>query len=363
MSRVRAHFKVHLSVLSHPKMIEVVSDPRLFATWVRLGMLAVERYAARTGDRFAISSGDLLAVTGASNPGAAMNAVQALVRRSPVRIEPRGSHFVVTFPNLARKQGLSAAEEPSGKAAAETEPSRGQDGAESQPSRRRDARANHAKSQRFVRKNGTRMCASESESDSEVEEISSSGGGALPVNSAHDDSRAPRARARRPRVEGAPAQPAQSELIPGGESGVGSDRAPPAWALELADLLAQHVGSVPGGRIPRGCRLPWAREIARIPLEVRSFRGAWPPLLRERIEWLFGPENLGREFEIVVRSGRSLREKWPKIEAAVRRRAREELPRPSARAARMERQLSQYEGRSPKEEEGPVIDAEFEREP
>ena len=49
--------------------------------------------------------------------------------------------------------------------------------------------------------------------------------------------------------------------------------------------------------------------------------------LGEKIEvaivWALGPENLGREYEVVIRSGRSLREKWPKLVAAARRRRNE----------------------------------------
>lgn len=37
------------------------------------------------------------------------------------------------------------------------------------------------------------------------------------------------------------------------------------------------------------------------------------------IRWALGPQNLGQEYEVVIRSGRALREKWPKLRAAAKR--------------------------------------------
>jgi len=58
---------------------------------------------------------------------------------------------------------------------------------------------------------------------------------------------------------------------------------------------------------------------------VAELRNGRPPedLVGAGIEWALGPENLGREYEVVIRSGDSLRRKWPQLVAAARRRQRE----------------------------------------
>jgi hypothetical protein len=104
----------------------------------------------------------------------------------------------------------------------------------------------------------------------------------------------------------------------------------PEWALTLSDLLIEKVREVPGGRIPRGARPSWAREIAKLPGEVPSLaaNGDDPAMhIEAGIRWALGPENVGRDFEVVVRSGKALREKWPKLVAAARRQRAKTAPR------------------------------------
>ena len=104
--RVAPHFKIHTSIGNHRKMIDVYSDDRLLAMWVRIGVLGIERYADRTEDSFVLSNTDLVHVTGCANPGAAWGKLKALTKRSPLTVEAEGSHWRLTFPNFARKQGF-----------------------------------------------------------------------------------------------------------------------------------------------------------------------------------------------------------------------------------------------------------------
>ena len=46
MPKVKKHFKVHLSLENHRKTAAIYSSNRLLALWVRLGMTAVDHFAA-----------------------------------------------------------------------------------------------------------------------------------------------------------------------------------------------------------------------------------------------------------------------------------------------------------------------------
>jgi hypothetical protein len=105
---------------------------------------------------------------------------------------------------------------------------------------------------------------------------------------------------------------------------------PPAdWSLALSELLVELVTPVPGARIPQGARARWAREIEALAREAPELRanGTSPAdKIEAAIRWAFGPENLGLEYEVVIRSGGALREKWPKLVNAARR-ARQSAPK------------------------------------
>lgn len=92
-------------------------------------------------------------------------------------------------------------------------------------------------------------------------------------------------------------------------------------SLRLASLLSELLQNVPGARIPRGARRRWGREIDRLIREAPELREAEDPYphLEAAVRWALGPDNLGQPYEVVIRSGSSLREKWPKLVAAARR--------------------------------------------
>lgn len=126
----------------------------------------------------------------------------------------------------------------------------------------------------------------------------------------------------------APAEPPDPEAEPAAQHEVSTKPRKaaeplPAWVLRLADLLIELVTPVPGARVPGGARLRWGIEILRMTREIPEIEKLDEPgrekLIEFGIRWAFGPDNLGGEYEVVVRSGASLREKWPQLVSQARR--------------------------------------------
>jgi hypothetical protein len=99
-------------------------------------------------------------------------------------------------------------------------------------------------------------------------------------------------------------------------------RVPAAWSIRCSEILIELLRPVAGARIPRGSRDRWAAEIEALAREAPELSNGSDPSqhIEAAIRWALGPDNLGREYEVVIRSGRSLREKWPKLVAAAKRR-------------------------------------------
>lgn len=81
------------------------------------------------------------------------------------------------------------------------------------------------------------------------------------------------------------------------------------WAEPIAARLLELVGAnVPGARKPKS-PAAWATEIRRIEDD--------PAAIASTVEWLYA-ENQRREYPFVVQSGTALREKYGRIQAAMR---------------------------------------------
>ncbi len=117
MARTYRHFKVHVSVLSHRKMKDVVRDPELFSLWVKLGLLAIESWAAKHDEEFYVSDRQLVGLTSKSRPSSAYRVMRRLVDRSSLSAQYRDTsgslvdHYCdgiwqVQFTNLLKKQGF-----------------------------------------------------------------------------------------------------------------------------------------------------------------------------------------------------------------------------------------------------------------
>ncbi len=107
MSRVRPHFKVHTSLKSHRKTSDLASNDHLFATYVRLGMLFIERWGAKTGDKLLLSDKDLAQVTNRKRRDISEKTLRDLAEVSPISLRLLGEVWEITFPNFAIKQGFA----------------------------------------------------------------------------------------------------------------------------------------------------------------------------------------------------------------------------------------------------------------
>lgn len=101
------HFKVHCSIQNHEKTAAMSADNDLFALYVRLGILAVERFADRTGGTFIISDRELPRLTGKGRLDVARTLLSRLAHVSPTSASREGDIWRITLPNFAKKQGFA----------------------------------------------------------------------------------------------------------------------------------------------------------------------------------------------------------------------------------------------------------------
>lgn len=100
------HFKVHCSVRNHAKTAKMFTENDLLATWVRLGILAVERFADRTGNSFRVSDHELVAITGKGRLDVARTLLSRLADVSQTSASRDGDVWLISLPNFGKKQGF-----------------------------------------------------------------------------------------------------------------------------------------------------------------------------------------------------------------------------------------------------------------
>jgi hypothetical protein len=109
--------------MHHEKMREVVADPELFSLWVKLGLLAIDTWAARRDGEFIVSDRQLINLTGKKRGDAAHRVMRRLVAASPLSARYLAStgevsdkygdgSWEVRFSNLLRKQGFEQKNSP-----------------------------------------------------------------------------------------------------------------------------------------------------------------------------------------------------------------------------------------------------------
>ncbi len=106
MARVRPHAKIHTSLGNHPKTADLYSDNDLLATYTRIMLFAIERYAAKNGDTFIVSKKEMLVLTGKGRIDAAKRVLGLLAEVSPISQRYTGDNCEITIPNFAKKQGF-----------------------------------------------------------------------------------------------------------------------------------------------------------------------------------------------------------------------------------------------------------------
>lgn len=102
------HFKVHCSIQNHRKTIGVYDDDALLAMYVRIGVMAIERFADRTGDSFLVSPRDLERLAGCRGVANARRKLGRLEATSPLTVCQEGAGYRLTVPNLRKKQGFQS---------------------------------------------------------------------------------------------------------------------------------------------------------------------------------------------------------------------------------------------------------------
>ena len=107
MSRVRPHFKAHTSISHHRRMAEIYPNNDLLALWLRLGVLAIERYAAKSDDVLRIHRSELSALCGGKRRDKAEVTLRLLATKLELTLELVGEYFEVEWRNLAIKQGFT----------------------------------------------------------------------------------------------------------------------------------------------------------------------------------------------------------------------------------------------------------------
>lgn len=115
MPRAVPHFKVFCSASNHRRLLGLWADDALLAMWVRAGVLCIERFADKTGDRCLVSRRDLLVVANTEPWANAAKKLRRLCSATPLRVrcDCAGSPLEtrcdcagiwLVFPNFAKKQ-------------------------------------------------------------------------------------------------------------------------------------------------------------------------------------------------------------------------------------------------------------------
>ena len=107
MPRRPPHFKVFCSLANHRKTTELWENHDLLAIWLKLGVLAIERFADKTGDRFKLTTSDAKRVTMRSRADHAWKALGRVAEQSNIEVDKplaNKSSGVVRFPNFEQKQ-------------------------------------------------------------------------------------------------------------------------------------------------------------------------------------------------------------------------------------------------------------------
>ena len=104
--RVRPHFKAHTSISHHRMMSEIYPSNDLLSLWLRLGILAIDRYAAKAQDTVRIHRNELSALTGGKRRDKAEETLRLLASKLQLTLKKDGDYFQVQWRNLSKKQGF-----------------------------------------------------------------------------------------------------------------------------------------------------------------------------------------------------------------------------------------------------------------
>ena len=106
MARVRPHFKAHTSISHHRLMREVYPDNDLLSLWLRLGLVAIDRFAAKSGDTFRVHKRELGQLAGGKRADKAEAMLNKLCTSLELTWNKDGDYFEIEWRNLSKKQGF-----------------------------------------------------------------------------------------------------------------------------------------------------------------------------------------------------------------------------------------------------------------
>jgi len=107
MARVRPHFKTHCSLRYHRKTAAIYGDNDLLALHTRLGLLAIERWAAKEGGTLRIHRSELSALAGGKRRDKAEGLLTRLATYLELTCNLVGDYFELEWVKLEQKQGFS----------------------------------------------------------------------------------------------------------------------------------------------------------------------------------------------------------------------------------------------------------------
>ena len=88
-------------------MGEVYRSNELLALWLRLGLVAIERYAARDGDTFRVHRSELGDLAGQKRRDKAEALLQRLATELELSVNLVGSYWEIEWPKFSQKQGFT----------------------------------------------------------------------------------------------------------------------------------------------------------------------------------------------------------------------------------------------------------------
>jgi hypothetical protein len=107
MARVRPHFKTHCSLRYHRKTAAIYGDNDLLALHTRLGLLAIERWAAKDGGTLRIHRSELSALAGGKRRDKAEGLLTRLATYLELTCNLVGDYFELEWTKLEEKQGFT----------------------------------------------------------------------------------------------------------------------------------------------------------------------------------------------------------------------------------------------------------------
>ena len=95
MPKVKPHFKAHVSISHHRLMGEIYPNDSLLALWLRLGVLSIDRYAAKSSDVVRVHKSELRTLAGNKRQDKAEATLRLLADKLKLTLKLDGDYFEI----------------------------------------------------------------------------------------------------------------------------------------------------------------------------------------------------------------------------------------------------------------------------